>query len=88
MVGQRYYELLNLAHWWIGRLVSIGAIITIITGILYADYYSAYALALPVLTIVIGVGGIGAFVFGEFKFGQVNHVAEGNGSDSGEALRS
>jgi hypothetical protein len=69
--------------------------VAIITGIVYSEYFSAYAVAMPILTGIIGIGGIGVFSFGEFKIGQISncffahldHLKEDR-SDSGDALSS
>jgi hypothetical protein len=46
--------------------------VAIITGIVYSEYFSAYAVAMPILTGIIGLTGILAFAFGEFKIGQIS----------------
>ncbi|KAJ3319959.1 hypothetical protein HDV06_005777 [Boothiomyces sp. JEL0866] len=63
------------AHWYLGRGSVIAALITIITGIVYSDYFASYALALPVLFALLLAGGIGLFVYGETKIGQIRRLS-------------
>ena len=59
------------AHWWVGRMVCLVAIVNIITGIIFADHFNSYALALPVSFGLFMAAGIAAFVYGEKFYGQV-----------------
>ncbi|KAJ3258243.1 hypothetical protein HK103_003724 [Boothiomyces macroporosus] len=71
------------AHWYLGRGLAVAALITIITGIVYSDYFASYALALPVLFGLLLAGGMGLFVYGETKIGQIHHMKDDSVSEEG-----
>lgn len=62
------------AHWWIGRIVAILAIINISFGItLYSQMYDEPVGILYAYWICILLG-VALLIFGEFKFGQVSKL--------------
>jgi hypothetical protein len=61
-------------HWWIGRLVFLFGLMNTYTGLyLYVERYEAGPAILISFWIIVGLG-LGGLVYGEWKFGQVNHV--------------
>ncbi|KAJ3346152.1 hypothetical protein HDU91_007126, partial [Kappamyces sp. JEL0680] len=62
-------------HWWAGR-ISVGlAVVTIWTGVNYAEYFTASAPALPVFFGLATGAGILAFAVGEKTIGQIRKPA-------------
>ncbi|KAI9327651.1 hypothetical protein DFJ73DRAFT_665570 [Zopfochytrium polystomum] len=66
------------AHWWIGRLLTLVAVVNVYAGFNEYDEASAEGTISPLARVLFWVwigAAIVALVVGQFKYGQIHHVA-------------
>lgn len=77
---REYVPVLDKVHWWVGRLLFLIGIVNVAFGLqVYIDKFDEGNGGLMIGFWTVLVVGILAMIYGQWKFGQINHVAGRHG---------
>ncbi len=80
--GRTYVPLLDKVHWWLGRILTILGIIVCYYGfVIYQSKFQVMSDTYLVLFWVFVVCGILMCAIGEWKIGQIHHLAVPEGDE-------